>query len=110
VSPVGIEDILMQWGVPSALIGIIAWYFQRTIDKKEEERKTREKTRETMMLMMMKSTRENTALCTAIAKAVQRIPDAHCNGDMTKALERAAKASEEEKNFLIQHGVMHIFE
>lgn len=105
-----IEQILMTMGVPSAIFGLLIWWFKKKIDDREERQLAREKSQETLMLMMMKSTRENTALCTAIAKAVQRIPDAQCNGDMKAALERVEKASKEEKDFLISHGVKHIFE
>lgn len=105
-----VEALLIAMGVPSGLFGLALWYFKKRIDEKEKRQQEQEKSREQLLLMMMKSTRENTALCTAIAKAVQRIPDAHCNGDMTEALERAKRASEEEKKFLMEHGVMHIFE
>lgn len=105
-----LQAVVLAMGVPSAFCGLLVWYLKKKIDDKEKRQQEREKSREQLMLMMMKSTRENTALCTAIAKAVQRIPDAHCNGDMAAALARAEKASEEEKRFLIEHGVMHIFE
>lgn len=49
-------------------------------------------------------------LAEATAKAVQRIPDAHCNGDMTSALEQSAKYQQEEKDFLINQGIKHVFD
>jgi hypothetical protein len=103
-------DIIVAMGIPTAVFGIIAWAFKRHVDKKDKIREEREKKREDLMLMMMNSNRANTVLCTAIAKAVQRIPDAHCNGDMTRALEVVEKANQEEKDFLINQGVRHIFE
>jgi hypothetical protein len=36
----------------------------------------------------------------ATAKAVGRIPDANCNGDMHKALEEAEQAQKESNDFL----------
>ena len=104
-----IEALLLAMGVPSGLFGLALWYFKKRIDEKEKRQQEQEKSREQLLLMMMKSTRENTALCTAIAKAVQRIPDAHCNGDMTEALERAAKIQDEEKDLLMDEGIKHIF-
>lgn len=49
-------------------------------------------------------------LAEATAKAVQRIPDAHCNGDMTGALAQSAKYQKEEKDFLIEQGIKHVFD
>ena len=60
--------------------------------------------------MMMQSTRANTVGITAIAQAIQRIPDAHCNGDMTAALTEMGKIQDKEKQFLIDKGIKYIFE
>lgn len=59
---------------------------------------------------MMQSTRANTVGITAIAKAVQRIPDAHCNGDMASALEQMEEIQKKEQQFIIDKGIQHIFE
>ena len=69
----------------------------------------RQKNTETLMLMIMQTSRATNVLAEATARAVQRIPDAHCNGDMTAALERAARIQKEEQQFLIDQGVKHIF-
>lgn len=45
------------------------------------------------------------ALAEATARAVQRIPDAHCNGDMHKALDYAEKVKHEQKNLLMGLGI-----
>ena len=104
------EEIIALMGIPSAILGLIIWAFKRSFDQKEKRHLEQEKSREALMLMIVKSTRENTKLCIAIAKAVQRIPEAHCNGDMTEALKQVEKANREEKEFLLNHGVQHIFE
>ena len=96
-------------GVPSAIMGFLVWYLKRHIDTKESKREEREKNTERLMLMIMKETRSTNVLATATAKAVQRIPDAHCNGDMTEALARAAEIQNEEKDFLFDQGIKHIF-
>ena len=41
----------------------------------------------------------------ATARAVQRIPDAHCNGDMHAALEYATSVKHKQKDFLTKQGV-----
>lgn len=106
----GIGDILLLAGVPTAITGLIVWWFKRQIDKREDERKEREKNTEKLMLLIMQTSRATNVLAEATAKAVQRIPDAHCNGDMKAALERASKIQNEEKEFIMDQGVKHIFE
>jgi hypothetical protein len=105
-----ISAILLTFGVPSALFGIVVWYFKRSIEKRDKRQVEQEQNIEQLMLMLMKSNRANSVLCTAIARAVQRIPDAHCNGDMTKALEVVDEYNKEEKDFLMKQGIKHIFE
>lgn len=97
-------------GIPSAITGFSVWWLKRHIDKKEARREEKEKNTERLMLIMIKEGRATNVLATATAKAVQRIPDAHCNGDMTAALERAAQIQEEEKDFVLDQGIKHIIE
>lgn len=56
-------------------------------------------------MMLLQSTTAAIALGEATAKAVQRIPDAHCNGDMHRALEYAADIKHRQKDFLTSLGV-----
>lgn len=113
-------QILVLWGVPAAIttavVGLIVWFFKRYMDKKdveakqrEEENKKRQENIEKFMLYILRDARANNVLAVATARAVQRIPDAHCNGDMTKALERAAEIQTEEKDFIFNQGIDHIF-
>ena len=102
-------QIIMAAGIPSALFGLLVWWFKRYVDRKDRESAEREKNSERLMLMMLQTGRANNVLAVATAKAVQRIPDAHCNGDMTAALEQAAKIQKEEQQFLFDQGVRHIF-
>lgn len=100
---------ILAMGVPSAVTGFLVWWLKRHIDKKDAKREEKEKNTERLMLMMMQETRATNVLATATAKAVQRIPDAHCNGDMTEALAKAAQIQNEEKDFLLDQGIKHIF-
>ena len=45
------------------------------------------------------------ALGEATARAVQRIPDAHCNGDMHAALQYATDIKHRQKDFLDRQGI-----
>lgn len=113
-------EFIMTMGIPSAITGLLVWWLKRYIDerdketqqerlKAEQKAEEREKNTEKLMIMIMQTSRANNILATATAKAVQRIPDAHCNGDMKAALERASAIQKEEQQFLIDQGVKHIF-
>lgn len=104
-----IVSFILAMGIPTAITGLLVWWLKRHIDEKEAAKEAREKNTETLMLLIMREARATNVLAEATARAVQRIPDAHCNGDMTAALERAAKIQEEEKEFMFDQGVQHIF-
>ena len=105
-----IVEFFITMGIPTAITGLLVWWLKRHIDKRDAEREAREKNTEKLMLLIMQNTRATNVLAEATAKAVQRIPDAHCNGDMTAALEQAAKIQGEEKDFIMDQGIKHIFE
>lgn len=102
-------EFIIAMGIPSAITGLLVWWLKRYIDKRDEKAEQREKNTETLMLIIMKNSRATNVLAEATAKAVQRIPDAYCNGDMTAALELAAKIQKEEKDFMFDQGIQHIF-
>lgn len=102
-------EFLIAMGIPTAFTGLLVWWLKRHIDKREEKAEEREKNTEKLMLMIMQTSRANTVLAEATARAVQRIPDAQCNGDMTAALKKAEEIQKEEQQFLFDQGVKHIF-
>ena len=102
-------EFVAAMGIPTAITGLLVWWLKRHIDKKERKREEREQNTEKLMLMIMQTSRATNVLAEATAKAVQRIPDAHCKGDMTAALEKAASIQKEEQAFLMDQGVKHIF-
>jgi len=104
-----LEEILLAAGIPSAICGLLVWLLKRSIDKREKHREEREKRIEDLILLNLQTGRTTTVLAVATAKAVQRIPDARCNGDMIAALETAATLQGKEKDFLIKNGVERIF-
>lgn len=105
-----IAQLIAAMGIPSAITGLLVWWLKRYIDKRDKKREDRERNTEKLMLLIMQTSRATNILAEATAKAVQRIPDAHCNGDMTAALEQAAKIQREEKDFIMDQGIKHIFE
>lgn len=102
-------ELIIAAGIPSAVMGLLVWWLKRYIDKQEAKRLEREKNTEEFMLFIMKNSRATNILAEATAKAVQRIPDAHCNGDMKSALEEAAKIQKLEKDFMFDQAVQRIF-
>lgn len=96
--------------IPSAIMGLLVWWLKRSIDKRDEARDLKDKNTERFMLYIMRTSRATNVLAEATARAVQRIPDAHCNGDMTSALETARKIQNDEKEFVFEQGIKHIFE
>lgn len=104
------EQWLITMGIPTAITGLLVWFLKRHIDKRDKKMEMREQNIEKLMLMIMQTSKATNILAEATAKAVQRIPDAHCNGDMTTALKQAAEIQEEAQQFLINNGVKHIFE
>ena len=103
-------EVIIAAGIPSAITGLIVWYLKREIEKRDRRREEREKNVEKLMLMIMNTSRATNVLAEATARAVQRIPDAKCNGDMDSALKQAALYQEQEKEFLIDQGIKHIFD
>lgn len=102
-------EILLAMGIPTAITGLVMWFLKRHIDKLEKKREEREKNTEDLMLIIMRNSRATNILAEATARAVQRIPDAHCNGDMKAALKQAEEIQKEEKDFMFDQGIKRIF-
>ena len=129
---IDIGGLVALMGLPAAVTAFCFWLIERRIqkrdkqrEKQEEERQKkaekaaeecrkkleeRERARENLEVLIIQSNGAAVALAEATAKAVQRIPDAHCNGDMHAALEYAASAKHDLKNFLTNQGVSAIFD
>lgn len=116
-----VTAIVIAASIPSALTGFCFWIIENRIQKrakkredeekerrKEEEK--REKLREQQELFLVQGVGAAIALGEATAKAVQRIPDAHCNGDMHAALNYAAKVKHEQKDFLARQGIEALYD
>jgi hypothetical protein len=112
---------ILALGIPSALTGFLVWNFERKIAKREAKREKeqeerhkkeaeREKAREELQILTIQGVSAAIALGEATAKAVQRIPDAHCNGDMHNALNYAIKIKHEQKDFLTRMGIASVVE
>lgn len=107
-------------GIPSAITGFCFWCLEHHMEKREgrdkEERKKRQKeqdereqAREKSELCIINCINASLALGEATAKAVQRIPDAKCNGDMHAALDYAQKVKHEQKDFLNSQALHQLY-
>ena len=105
-----IIQLILLFGIPTAITGLATFLIKRRIEKGEAEAKEREQNLESLVLMMIQSSRANSVGITAIARAVQRIPDAHCNGDMKEALEEMEKIQTKEQQFITDKGIKYLFE
>ncbi|MCQ4935046.1 serine/threonine protein kinase [Anaerotignum propionicum] len=94
-----IQAVVMSMGI---------WYLQRKLAKRDDAAERREKEREDMEYNLLTAVNASIALGEATAKAVQRIPDAHCNGDMTAALNYTTTVKHDLKNFLNRKAVEKI--
>lgn len=114
-----VAAIIVAAGIPSAITGFCFWLieqsFQKRADKEKAEREQRQKevdaredAREKNELCIINCVNAALALGEATARAVQRIPDAHCNGDMHAALEYAQKVKHEQKDFLNEQALKQI--
>ena len=105
-----VVELFIFMGIPTAFTGLLFWWLKRSIDKREKAKEKREQNIEKFMILMMQNIRATNILAKATAVAVQRIPDARCNGDMTSALAEAERIQKQEKEFVLTHGIEHIFE
>jgi hypothetical protein len=107
--------------LPSAVVGFGVWLIQRSINKSDKKRTTeeqarqeeaekREELRKKQEAFLVESVDATFKLAKATAGAVQRIPDAHCNGDMHAALDYANSVTRKHRQFLEQQGIAQIYD
>lgn len=114
-----ITSLIIAMSIPSGITGFCFWMLQRSITKREEQEKEerikrqkiqdeKEKNREKLELQIIQGISASIALGEATAKAVQRIPDAQCNGDMKAALEYALQIKHKHNDFVNEQFVKNI--
>lgn len=105
-----IAELILLFGIPSTITGLGVWWFKRRVEQSEKKNQEQQENIEALIMMIVQSSKANQIGIQAIARAVQRIPDAQCNGDMTAALAEMEKIQQQEKQFLINKGIKYIFE
>ena len=96
-----IVAVCVTMGIPSAFTAFIF----RRYEKREDEKKRR---KEEYQIHVLENINAAIALAEATAKAVQRIPDAKCNGDMTQALNYVSDVKHRQKDFIRKEAIEHL--
>ena len=109
VIELSIGGLVTLLGLPTAITAFCFWLLQQRITKRDRAQEEREKDREQNVVLIIKGMGAAIALGEATAEAVQRIPDAHCNGDMHAALEYARKVKHEHKEFMTEQSVQALY-
>ena len=109
VIELSVGGLVTLLGLPTAITAFCFWLLQQRITKRDKAQEERERAREKNEVLIIKWVGAAIALGEATAEAVQRIPDAHCNGDMHAALEYARKVKHEHKEFLTEQSVQALY-
>ena len=101
----GIEMLAVAMGIPSAFTGFCFWLLERKLDKRQKAEERKDEARRRNEVIVIEGVNAAIALGEATARAVQRIPDTKCNGDMTAALRYASEVKHKHKDFMTEQGV-----
>ena len=104
-----IETVLLAMSIPSAITGFCFWNLERKREKRQKAAEKKELARQQNEVIVIEGVNAAIALGEATAKAVQRIPDANCNGDMHAALEYAEHIKHKHKDFMTEQGVEALY-
>lgn len=116
---VNVGALIAALGLPSALIAFLFWNLERKItarDRREEEQrrkrdaeeKKKDEARQSFELNIVRGVSTAVHLSVATARAMQRIPEAHCNGDMSEALDKAVSTQNDLDSFIAAQAINHL--
>lgn len=91
--------LLGELGIVTGLIGILLRRFEKRMEKRDKAKEQKEEARQKYEELNIKMSFASLSLAEATAEAVQRIPDAHCNGEMHDALKEANRIKKEYREF-----------
>lgn len=100
---------VMAMSIPSAITGLCFWLIERKIAKRETVQDKKDDARRKNEIIIIESVNAAIALGEATARAVERIPDAHCNGDMHAALNYATNIKHKHKDFIVEQGIEALY-
>ena len=102
---IDLTALLLAVGLPSAFTGFCFKLLEKKMDQHQKEQERKEEAKRKNEVIIIESVNAAIALGEATARAVQRIPDAHCNGDMHDALKYANDIKHKHRDFITQQGI-----
>lgn len=102
---VTIGELIALMGIPSAITGLAIWWLKRWLEKREKAAEERNAALTEILVAQVMQNNATLSLAEATARAVKRIPEAKCNGDMDSALEVANKMKHEQRQLLTKIGI-----
>ena len=103
-----LKIILTAAAIPSAVVAFCFWLLQRRITKNEERAEEKAKQQERLQIIILDSVLGSIRLSEATARAVQRIPNARCNGDMHAALDDIERTRQRQQRLITEAGIHDI--
>lgn len=104
-----VQTLLIAMGVPSAITAFCFWLLEMTIKKRQKETDEKDAARRKNEVIIIESVNAAIALGEATARAVQHIPDANCNGEMSAALKYATDIKHKHKDFITKQGIEALY-
>lgn len=105
-----LTTLIIAMSIPSAVTGLCFWMVQKKIERHQKAQDKKEAARKQNEIIIIESVNAAIALGEATAKAVQRIPDAKCNGDMHAALAYATEIKHKHKDFITAQGIEALYD
>lgn len=106
-----VQVLLLAAGIPSAvcggLVGLLFWRLKRQIEKNDAAQKKRDETRLKFEIFQVQMT---TALASLGKSNALAIKNGKCNGETTAALAYLEEVKHDQRDFLVAHGIEHIYE
>ena len=103
-----LKMILIESGFSAVIIGLVVGLMQKKFEKLEKKREEKEQRQEALQRIILESLDGAMDLSISTATAISRIPSAHCNGDMHKALAAAQKTKENQRRAMTAAGISHM--
>lgn len=100
-----IQTLVLMMSIPSSITAFCFWWLERKLLKRQKAEEKKEEARRQNEAIVIEGVMAAITLGEATAKAVQRIPDAHCNGDMHEALTYAKKVKNKHRDFIREQGI-----
>lgn len=107
---INVGELIALLGIPSAITGFAVWMLKRWMEKKEKKKEAKDDALTQILVAQIMCNNASLSLSEAIANAVSRIPEAHCNGDMHAALEVAKEMKHKQRELLTKVGISAVVE